>query len=249
MFQQLKDYHDLGHRKGYPPRIARWMAAQRRQYRPYGIGKKTPVGIIKQRIKKLNSLGFSWEAPINVDEGAKKVEEIKKKSRIKHNLLAAGLKPTSKNRTQEYEYLTRSGDFLSPEKDQSQKTQQTQSSRGRICVPSRRMQESHETNMQIESMDEVEKNGPQKRKYDDDVSTVTSGDGSSLGATKNASLFPGRLLDMVNDIDETNPDILEWLPNGEGFRINDEVSNVPILAQSFLYALSDLHFFFSGCNH
>jgi hypothetical protein len=53
---------------------------------------------------------------------------------------------------------------------------------------------------------------------------------------------------MVNDIDETNPDILEWLPNGEGFRINDEVSNVPILAQSFLYALSDLHFFFSGCN-
>jgi hypothetical protein len=231
MFQQLKDYHDLGHTKGYPPRIARWMSAQRRQYRPYGIGKKDPIGIIKQRIKKLNSLGFSWDAPINADEGAKKVEEIKKKSKIKHNLLAAGIKVKSMNTNQEYNYLSRSGDFLSPEKTKDQDAvKQTQSSRGRVRVPSRRMQESYETNMQID-VDEVDKNATQKKNHDDDISTITSGDGSSQGATTKSNLFPGVMLDMINDINETNPNILEWLPNGKGFRINDVVSKNSVLAQ------------------
>ncbi|KAL3795253.1 hypothetical protein HJC23_008338 [Cyclotella cryptica] len=61
MFQQLKDIHDLGHTKArIPPRIIRWMSTQQRQYRVYGIGLKEPVGIIKQRVNKLNSLGFEW---------------------------------------------------------------------------------------------------------------------------------------------------------------------------------------------
>jgi hypothetical protein len=215
MFQQLKDWKDLGHRKGYPPRIARWMAAQRRQYRPYGIGKKAPVGIVKQRIKKLNSVDFNWGAPVDADGGGRKVE-AHKKSKIKHDLLTKGVKSKSNDGTEEYSYLTRTTDFWCAEKDESIKLKAaTQSSRGRIRMPSRRMQDYCDVNFQGDSFAEV-------HKYEDDLSTVTSADG--------VQLFPGKLLGMVNDLDETNPDVIEWLPNGQAFRFNDEVSDTILSA-------------------
>lgn len=76
MFQQLKDIHDLGHASArIPPRIIRWMSTQQRQYRVYGIGLKEPVGIIKHRIKKLNSLGFEWNPSlVNSSDRMKEVE-------------------------------------------------------------------------------------------------------------------------------------------------------------------------------
>ena len=61
MYQQLKDFHQLGHRK-LPPRLAQWMDIQRRQYKIYGVGIKTPTGIITHRIRQLNSIGFDWTA-------------------------------------------------------------------------------------------------------------------------------------------------------------------------------------------
>ncbi|KAL3767852.1 hypothetical protein ACHAWU_007330, partial [Discostella pseudostelligera] len=64
MFQQLKDFHELKHRK-IPPRLALWMNAQRRQYKMYGIGMKQPVGIITNRIRQLNSIGFEWDVVSN----------------------------------------------------------------------------------------------------------------------------------------------------------------------------------------
>mmetsp|Transcript_20055 Transcript_20055/g.43485 ORF Transcript_20055/g.43485 Transcript_20055/m.43485 type:complete len:1629 (+) Transcript_20055:107-4993(+) len=64
MFQQLKDFYDLGHRR-VPPRMAKWMNAQRRQYKMYGIGVKKPAGIITNRIRQLNSIGFEWNAMVD----------------------------------------------------------------------------------------------------------------------------------------------------------------------------------------
>lgn len=216
MFQQLKDYQDLGHRKGPPPRIARWMAAQRRQYRIYGVGKKTPVGIIKQRIKKLNSVGFSWDAPANEDD-IKKIEQAKKKSKIKHNLLTTA--GAGKTRDGDGFIGTRTSD-LSVEREVTTKVvmHTTQSSRGRIRMPSRRMQESHDKNLQADSMEEADTLVAQKEE-DDDVSTAASvEDTTDAKPTK----FPGRLLVMVNDMDQNNPSVLEWLEDGTGFRLNDE---------------------------
>jgi hypothetical protein len=60
MFSQLRDYHDLGHKRGFPTRISQWMAMQRRQYKVYATGKREAVGIIKSRVMKLNSIGFRW---------------------------------------------------------------------------------------------------------------------------------------------------------------------------------------------
>jgi hypothetical protein len=229
MFQQLKDWQELGHKKGFPPRIARWMAAQRRQYRIYGIGKKTPVGIIKTRVKKLNSLGFNWESPKIIEDGAMKLM-LKKKSKIKHNLLAAGTKKskeqTKLESTPEYKYLAQSSDFYSPDREEKARNRQmqqtqTQSSRGRIRVPSRRLQESYDASEDIELANEY------PPAAEDDLSASgTSGDGSQdVGsANKSKASFPGVLLDLVNETTETNPEILEWLPCGTAFRINDEVS-------------------------
>ena len=256
MFQQLKDFHDLGHTKGYPPRMARWMAAQRRQYRPYGIGKKAPVGIIKQRIKKLNSLGFDWELPNNANVGVvKKVNEIiSKRSIIKHNLILSGgttTAPAPRTISRGKRHLSPTGDFVKS---------QTHSLRGRIRVPSRKAQESYETDLQIESM-EARDMGTRK-KYDDDVSTVTSGDGSSLekkNENQRLPYFPGILLDFVNDMNETNPDIVEWLPDGDGFRINDEVSTfffhpllvatTPLMAKLEDSISLSISLFMLGCHH
>jgi hypothetical protein len=59
-FQQLRDFHKLGRNKSPPPRLVKWMAAQRRRYKLYGVGRKKPVGIIKNRLNQLNSIGFDW---------------------------------------------------------------------------------------------------------------------------------------------------------------------------------------------
>ena len=192
------------------------------------------MGIIKQRIKKLNSLGFDWEKVRVLDHHVlhgKKVDEIvAKRSRIKHNLILSGgtTATTTAPKTsigRGNTYLARSGDFVSPERHSPKANH---SSRGRIRVPSRRAQESHETDLQVESMEAGDMGT--KRKYDDDVSTVSSGEGGGSLEKRNenersSSYFPGKLLDFVNDMNETNPDIVEWLPAGDGFRINDEVND------------------------
>ncbi len=66
MFQQLKDFHELKHHR-VPPRLARWMNAQRRQYKMYEIGLNQPTGIITNRIRQLNSIGFDWHAVVSND--------------------------------------------------------------------------------------------------------------------------------------------------------------------------------------
>eukprot|EP00984_Skeletonema_dohrnii_P038150 scaffold41036_cov172-Skeletonema_dohrnii-CCMP3373.AAC.1 len=57
-FRQLKDFQKLGNAKSLPPRLVKWMDAQRRRYKLYGVGRKKTVGIIKHRIAQLNSVGF-----------------------------------------------------------------------------------------------------------------------------------------------------------------------------------------------
>jgi hypothetical protein len=64
MFQQLKDFRELRHHR-IPPRLDRWMNAQRRQYSMYGIGTKQPTGIITNRIRQLNSIGFEWNVGVS----------------------------------------------------------------------------------------------------------------------------------------------------------------------------------------
>ncbi|KAK1738422.1 heat shock factor family protein [Skeletonema marinoi] len=59
-FRQLKDFQKLGNAKSLPPRLIKWMDAQRRRYKLYGVGRKKTVGIIKHRIAQLNSVGFDW---------------------------------------------------------------------------------------------------------------------------------------------------------------------------------------------
>ncbi len=59
-FRQLHDFHKLGNAKSLPPRLVKWMDAQRRRYKLYGVGRKKSVGIIKHRIAQLNSVGFDW---------------------------------------------------------------------------------------------------------------------------------------------------------------------------------------------
>ena len=60
-FRQLRDCHKLGNgNKSPPPRLVKWMDAQRRRYKLYGVGRKKPVGIISHRIAQLNSIGFDW---------------------------------------------------------------------------------------------------------------------------------------------------------------------------------------------
>jgi hypothetical protein len=59
-FRQIHDFHKLGNAKSLPPRLAKWMDAQRRRYKLYGVGRKKSVGIIKYRISQLNSIGFDW---------------------------------------------------------------------------------------------------------------------------------------------------------------------------------------------
>lgn len=60
-FRQLHDFHKLGNaNKSLPPRLIKWMDAQRRRYKLYGVGRKKSVGIIKHRIAQLNSVGFDW---------------------------------------------------------------------------------------------------------------------------------------------------------------------------------------------
>jgi hypothetical protein len=201
------------------------MDAQRRQYRVYGIGKKSPVGIIKQRVKKLNSLGFNWESPVTGKEGIKNEKKLlhKKKSKIKHNLLSAVAMKKSKerSRSQEYNYLARSSDFVNTDGEMFCPMQQTQSSRGRRRMPSRRMQESYDTDKQIDANDV----GHQVRSEDEISLSGTSGDGSQDVGKPKSRMFPGILLDFVNDTSFTNPEIIEWLPCGTAFRINDEVSS------------------------
>jgi len=60
MFRQLHDFHKLSNTKSLPPRLVKWMDAQRRRYKLYGVGRKKTVGIIKHRISQLNSVGFDW---------------------------------------------------------------------------------------------------------------------------------------------------------------------------------------------
>lgn len=59
-FRQLHDFHKLGNAKSLPPRLVKWMDAQRRRYKLYGVGRKKSVGIIKYRIAQLNSIEFDW---------------------------------------------------------------------------------------------------------------------------------------------------------------------------------------------
>lgn len=60
-FRQLHDFHKLGNaNKSLPSRLVKWMDAQRRRYKLYGVGRKKSVGIIKHRIAQLNSVGFDW---------------------------------------------------------------------------------------------------------------------------------------------------------------------------------------------
>ena len=67
MFAQLRDHLSLEHQfKGPPPRLAHWMASQRRRYRMYsgaGGGQRRPTGIVVNRIRQLDSIGFEWDAP------------------------------------------------------------------------------------------------------------------------------------------------------------------------------------------
>jgi len=121
-------------------------------------------------------------------EKKRKEEKEKKAQQIKHNLLLAAV---SKQRgTLDQKAKIQSGSKGDTEDFSEQEVvtrvpavavQQTQSLRGRRRVPSRRMQESYNANLQNESIME-EKTMMQKRKYDDDVSTVTSFD-SSHGAS------------------------------------------------------------------
>ena len=60
MFRQLHDFHKFGNTESPPPKLIKWMDAQRRRYVLYGVGRKKTVGIIKYRIKQLNSIGFNW---------------------------------------------------------------------------------------------------------------------------------------------------------------------------------------------
>ena len=57
-FRQLHDLQLKG--KSPPPRLVKWMDAQLRRYKMYGIGRKKSVGIIKYRIAQLNSIDFDW---------------------------------------------------------------------------------------------------------------------------------------------------------------------------------------------
>jgi hypothetical protein len=106
MFQQLKDYHDLGHSKGrIPPRMLRWMSMQQRQYRVYGIGLKEPVGIIKHRVRKLNELGFEWNPsldsePMSSEEHEQYLEELEAEemARARNRDHNRGSSTKSKNR-------------------------------------------------------------------------------------------------------------------------------------------------------
>ena len=59
MFRQLHDLHK-SNTKSLPPRLVKWMDAQRRRYKLYGVGRKKSVGIIKHRIAQLDSVGFDW---------------------------------------------------------------------------------------------------------------------------------------------------------------------------------------------
>ncbi len=60
-FRQLHDFHKLDNtNKSLPPRLVKWVDAQRRRYKLYGVGRKKSVGIIKHRIAQLNSVGFDW---------------------------------------------------------------------------------------------------------------------------------------------------------------------------------------------
>lgn len=177
----------------------------------YGIGKKTPVGIIKQRVKKLNSVGFSWDVPANVD-GVKRTEDQKKKSKIKHNLITSIVGMKSRN-MEEFGHAIQTGKY------DVEDAQTAGSFKRRVRMPNRRMQEFNDKNFQTDDDDVVDDNhAPQVKLHEDDVSNVTSGNG-----TTSKIAFPGKLLNMVNELNDSNPDILEWLPDGAGFRINDEV--------------------------
>ena len=78
MFQQLKDYQELGNRK-IPSRMQQWMNAQRRQYKMYGIGVKKPTGIITNRIRQLNSIGFEWHVMTSSADSSSQVSQAVKK--------------------------------------------------------------------------------------------------------------------------------------------------------------------------
>lgn len=148
---------------------------------------------MKRRIRQLESVGFTWEAPANPDDGGmiEKRKAEKEKAQIKHNLLAAvskygmereaGNQSSGRGDTSSCFLTNPTEDFYEHEVVTRVPVQQTQSLRGRRRMPSRRMQESYNANLQNESIEE--KVTSQKRKYDDDVSTVTSF-GSSHGASK-----------------------------------------------------------------
>eukprot|EP00804_Cyclotella_cryptica_P015539 CCRYP_003556-RA/>CCRYP_003556-RA protein AED:0.36 eAED:0.36 QI:308/1/1/1/0.42/0.25/8/2235/455 len=214
------------------------MDAQRRQYRVYGIGKKVPVGIIKQRVKKLNSLGFHWDSPTTGEEGLKNEKHFlqKKKPKIKHNLLSSEASRKSKEmgQSQECHYLARSSDFVHPHGEIPCPMQQTQSSRGRVRMPSRRMQESCDVSKQNEMSNDVEQQVGHRDRSEDEISlSGTSGDGSQDVGKPKSRIFPGILLDLVNDTSSTNPEIIEWLPCGTAFRINDEDAMGEVLQKYF----------------
>lgn len=112
-------------------------------------------------------------------------------------------------------------------KSAGSKPKQTQSSRGRIRVPSRRMQESYDPNKKL--MDEKEDSryhpfsGNQSMEGEEDVSTSDVSEDSSTVesgnkvAKKSSSSGGGGqksflecLFELVNDSSVDNPDILAW---------------------------------------
>ncbi|EED89247.1 predicted protein [Thalassiosira pseudonana CCMP1335] len=279
MFSQLRDYHDLGHKRGFPTRISQWMAMQRRQYKVYATGKREAVGIIKSRVMKLNSIGFRWslkkkrvhhqrsrDVVGSRRRGAKRVLEendhgkdvpSKEQFALKHNLFFPG--KGSRYATSVVKTAADSssdGTSAGNLKSTGSKPKQTQSSRGRIRVPSRRMQESYDPNKKL--MDEKEDSmyhpfsGNQSMEGEEDVSTSDVSEDSSTVesgnkvAKKSSSSGGGGqksflecLFELVNDSSVDNPDILAWVPSGDAFKVHKTKSMGPILNRYYRHGNYD----------